>query len=318
MTLIELMVALAISLVVLFAVTSLFLSTKQSTRTQAGIGRINENSQLSAEILAREIRQVAHMGCPALGEVARGFRRLSRDSIDAVGGANSFTMGPTNVIQLLPSTAESNAIAGTTVIDVVHAANTGAHLAARMTGRDADILLRGDPGVKMPGALSSTNSYPAAIISDCATAEVFQVLAVANNPWKLSPFASLRTVYTTDARVMPVTRTRFYVGNHIRPSDENSTRAIFRRTMRADGYNWDAEQPIIHDVQSMTLRVELDTDGDYSADTTATSSGTFDPAQVVGLTMDIVLNTPNKVRGTSGTVITRTSTATVGVRSRST
>ncbi len=318
LSLIELMVALAISLVVLFAVTNLFLTTTASTRTQAGISRINENSQISAELLAREIRQVAHMGCPALGDVSRGFRRLSRDSIDATGASNTFTMGPTNAVQLLASTVESNAIAGTTVIDVVHAATAGAHLVAPMTSRNADMLLRGDSGVRMPTSLTSTNSYPTALISDCATAEVFQVLAVSSNPWSISPFAALRTTYTSDARVMPVTRTRFYIGNFTRPSDENSTRAIYRKSMRADGYNWDVAQPIVHDVQSMTLSVELDTDGDYQADTTVLSTSAFDPALVVGLTMDIVFNTPTRVRGTGGAVITRTSTATIGLRARST
>lgn len=318
MTLIELMVAVAISLVVLYTVISLFGTTRMNNRMQTGVSRINENTQMTAEILARDIRQIANMGCPALGDVARGFRRLSRNSIEATGAANTFSMSPTNVIQLLPATVESKALAGTVVIEVTHAANQGVHLAAKMTSRAAltDIFLRGDAGISMPSSISSSNSYPVAIISDCNTAETFQVIDARKNPWSVAPFGALRVPYTTDARVMPVTKTRYFIGNY---TGDIAARAIYRRRVLSDGYNWEpVPQPLIHNVQAMNISVEVDTDGDFSADTTVPYGSTFDPAQVVGLTLGMTFVAPDNIRGTNGLPVTRSSSATVSLRARNT
>ena len=324
-TLIELLVAMAISLIVLFAVTNVYLSTRANTRLQSGISRINENAEVSAETLARDIRVVSHMGCPALGDVARGFRRLSRDSIDDTGAPNSFAMTPTSAVRVFAAdgTLPSLAVAGSPVIDITHAASAGAHLVAPTTARRVSpsssvatsLFLRGDPGIKMP-SVTSTNSYPAAIISDCATAEVFQVLAVSSNPWKVDPFNALRTTYSEDARVMPVTRTQYFVGNHVRPAGERTTRAIFKRTMRADGYNWDVAEPIIHDVDSLAITMEIDTDGTFATDSSVSSTSGYDTSKVVGMTINLILQTPSSVTGTNGTAVKRTSTATVTIRSR--
>jgi len=234
-------------------------------------------------------------------------------------------MTPTSAVRVFAAagTMPTIAVAGSPVIDVIHAASAGAHLLAATTVRRVSptssvatsLFLRGDPGIKMP-SVSATNSYPAAIISDCATAEVFQVLAVSNNPWKVDPFNLLRTTYSQDARVMPVTRTQYFVGNHVRPAGERTTRAIFKRTMRADGYNWGSSEPMVHDVDSMAITMEVDTDGIFSTDTSMPSTSAYDASKVVGMTINLVLQTPSTIVGTTGLAVKRTSTATTTIRSR--
>jgi hypothetical protein len=335
LSLVELLVAMAISLVVLLATTNIYLSTKANARLQSGMARINENSQISAELIAREIRVTSHMGCPALGEAARGFRRLSRDSIDDSGGANSFNLSPTSVVRVFAADASIStyAVTGSPVIDVVHAAGYGVHLSAATTSRTVSsasleastLFLRGDSGVRPPATASPTDSYASAIISDCATAEVFQVTSASNNPWSIKPFNRLRTIYSTDARVMPVARTQYFLGQHTRPADERGTLAIFKRTTKADGYNWNDAEPIIHDVLSIDVKLENDTDGLFTSDDTlpwnsppTLPSGAPKFSGIVGLTISLVHKTPQSVSGTAGQPVKRTSTATVGIRARTT
>ena len=117
---------------------------------------------------------------------------------------------------------------------------------------------------------------------------------------------------------MPVTRTQYFVGNHIRPTGERTTRAIFKRSMRSDGYNWGSSQPIVHDVDSMTITMELDEDGAFAGSKSEPSTGTFDPSTVIGITVNLVLKTPASIRGTNGSEVNRTSSATIGIRSRTT
>ncbi len=314
MTLVELMIAVAVALVVLYTVVSLFGTTRNNNRMQTGVSRINENAQMTAELLARDIRQVSSMGCPALNNTLQG---LSRDSLNATGASNTFSMNQANVIRLLPASAETSALAGTVVIEVTHAANAGVHLSAPMTTRDAltEIYTRGDAGIKKNSTPTATNGYPLAIISDCNNAEVFQVIDAKSNPWLVSPFGRLRSIYTTDARVMPVSKTRYYLANY---GGDLAARSIYRRRTLDDGDNWGVAQPLIHNVQAMTVSIELDTDGDFSADATVPYGAAYNPAQVIGLTLNMTFQSPDNIRGTSGAPITRNSVATISLRARNT
>ena len=266
-TLIELLVAVAIGLVVLFAVTNVYLSTKANTRLQAGISRANESGLIATALVAREIRQTSHMGCPTLGKPGGGNHRANDPQDTKIFGADDRD-GGTRAIRLLTSTdadAPALTVAGTTILDIVHGANAGVHLAAAMPDRTFPMTVTGDPGFDAV-SLSATNSYPAAIISTCSTSEIIKVAKVLKNPWRVEALDPLRVPYTTNARVMPATRTQFYVANYSRAAAERSSIALYSRTARRDGVNWNAGQPIAHDLQSMTLRLLLDTDGDFEAD----------------------------------------------------
>jgi len=63
MTLIELMVAMVIGLLVLGAVTSIFLSSQQAYRTTEGLGRVQEGMQFGFELMARDLREAGGNPC---------------------------------------------------------------------------------------------------------------------------------------------------------------------------------------------------------------------------------------------------------------
>ena len=62
-TLIELMVAIAISVILLNGVIEIFVSSKQSYRTADGLGRMQENARYALETLAFDIRQAGYIPC---------------------------------------------------------------------------------------------------------------------------------------------------------------------------------------------------------------------------------------------------------------
>ena len=312
-TLVELMVALAISLIVLFAVTSIYVPTRQNTQLQAGVSRANETAQVVTEQIAREIRQTSHAGCPSVGPIT-----VSNDSLTAVTSVNQFSIAPGTVVRLLASTdsdAPSTAKTGTAVVNLVHAANGGVHLTAKAADRSSAMSVTGDPGFNT-STISSSNSYPIAIISTCSAGEVFQVSNVLQNPWRVVPLDSLRVPYSINARVSPATRTQFFIARYTRPTGERSSWALYRRTMRRDGMNWNSAEPIAHDIVSMDASVQLDTDGDFQADSEAPFGTVFQPAQVVGFLLRFTFETPEGVNGTAGSRVQRTMTSAISIRAR--
>lgn len=62
-TLVELMVALVLGLIVAGAAMSLFLATRQTYVASEGLGRIQENSRVAFELMARDLREAASNGC---------------------------------------------------------------------------------------------------------------------------------------------------------------------------------------------------------------------------------------------------------------
>ncbi|HCO43737.1 MAG TPA: prepilin-type cleavage/methylation domain-containing protein [Gammaproteobacteria bacterium] len=61
--LVELMIALLLGLMVIGGVTSVFLSNKQSYRSNTALSQVQEGSRIAFELLARDIRQAGLTGC---------------------------------------------------------------------------------------------------------------------------------------------------------------------------------------------------------------------------------------------------------------
>lgn len=62
-SLVELMVSLALGLVLIAGVLSLYLSSQQSLRTHQGLARVQENARLALDLMAREIRTAGVIPC---------------------------------------------------------------------------------------------------------------------------------------------------------------------------------------------------------------------------------------------------------------
>ncbi len=69
-TLIELMVAMLLGLIVIGGITSVFLANQQVYRTNAALGDVQDNTRMSFEMLAQNIREAGLLGCGNDGQVA--------------------------------------------------------------------------------------------------------------------------------------------------------------------------------------------------------------------------------------------------------
>ena len=323
-TLIELLIAIALMLLVLTAVTAIYVPSRQLNVAQNAVSTMTDDGLIATETLSREFRHAQHLGCPSLGESSSGRRNVSSNAIDAVGGINAFKFTPAASFRVLTvgdSGTPTAAISGTPVLEVITAANGGSQLLAPMTNRNTmavPIMLRTDPGIKIPSSLTATNTAPVALIGDCNSNEmftVFNVVTASTGGWTISANeGALRTLYGTDAKVSPVLRTQYFVQTYS-GGDTRSTTALYKRTSTADARFWNSAQPLVMDVVSWSVTGLDDTNGDGLADGIVAlprASG----ADTIS-TLRIVLNLESASKtGTDGATLKRSFSPSILIRAR--
>lgn len=95
MTLVELLIALALSLAVLVGLSSVYVAVKQSFRFQENTGRLQEDATFALDAIARELRMAGFAGCSGIKKITVGAVStyypgsvLSSGSPDGIQGAN--------------------------------------------------------------------------------------------------------------------------------------------------------------------------------------------------------------------------------------
>lgn len=64
LSLVELMVAMAISLILLLGVIQIYVSSTATSRAQEGLSRVQENARFALDAMQRDLRMAGHSGCP--------------------------------------------------------------------------------------------------------------------------------------------------------------------------------------------------------------------------------------------------------------
>ena len=274
-TLVELMVALAVGLLLLLAVVSIFASSKQTYRMQEAMARVQESGRIALELIAREVREAGYYGCvgnlvaeeprsDGVLDAGRMRNTLNPDpplppafafdfsrplfGHDAVGNA---------WLPALPSGFPFVPIEGTDVITVSAAQGSGEPVTAHP----------GNPNQPPGSANLQTNAGNGfqqgeiLVVSDCETAAVFQVT---NN----NPSTSGTLVHNTGNNPLP--------GNWTQALGRNFTGGEVYRTRQSTFYvgNGAANRPalfrnadeLVEGVVELQIRYGVDTNNNGRID----------------------------------------------------
>lgn len=301
LTLVELMVAIAISLLLTVAIGGVFLSSKSSFRYQDAMSRVQENARFAMEKMSRDIRMAGYNGCGNLSE-----KEDKSDIIANVvnGGTGSLwldlttpVMGYEGGVSAFP-TEFSEAVAGT----------------------DAIILKGVDPGTELTvishnaaaAQINTTvNTIPAGeilIITDCSKTSIFQMTGPASasktnivhntgtgipgnctkdlgascpasTPYTFSPGASLLRMYAN--------------GYYIKPSATAGVgNSLWMRSITGQTTGAPADVELINGVENMQIEYGVDTNADSSANQYVKADSIADWANVVSVKVSLLLATP--------------------------
>lgn len=148
-SLIELMIAMVIGLIVIAAITSVFLAGQQSYRTNNALADVQDSSRVAFELMARDIREAGATGCNSAND--RIANLLNNQTTawwaswgNAIRGFDDASQDP--ALTGLPS---PNEVAGTSSLQVVGAGldpAATAELYDDQTSGNSIVLAAGAPG----------------------------------------------------------------------------------------------------------------------------------------------------------------------------
>ncbi len=289
LSLVELMVALALSLVIGAAVMQMFLASKTTFRVQDAMSRLQENGRFAVGLLAAESRMAGYMGCGNIEEININII-ASPSPLDAanplgaiLGGVNNVTAG--HSLDIDPSV-------GTDVLIIRKASNLGLQLTGNMAVDNANIqVVDNRLGLRAEDTL---------FIADCMSADIFRATSVSASGGKttvahannLNTSNRLSKAYGTDAEVMAFEEITFFVRDTARLSNDGTPiRALWmqrRFANRADTSANPAE--LVDGVEDFQVEYGIRTGSNPIANEYRTADNVTDWSRVVSIRFRLLLS----------------------------
>ena len=186
-SLVELMVALVLSLIVMAGVVAIFSNTKATSQTDTGLARLQENARFALSIMTAEIRKASYLGCLRDTSAIKSSLNSTDFATNYAVGIQGFEAtgtGPTDSISLATVTSGWSPILSTAVPAIPGSAGT-------VAGSDLMVIRRlSDTGYRLippyndgaqvfveNTASSSFQEGEILVATDCAQAMVFQLTA---------------------------------------------------------------------------------------------------------------------------------------------
>jgi type IV pilus assembly protein PilW len=325
MSLIELMVALTLSLVLIGGVIQVFVSNKTTYKMQEGVTNMEENARFALEMIARDIRMAGYVGCrrsvntvnilvnsapdsfrPALG--LQGW-----EAADTAPGDATYSLDPT--VALVDTAGTDDNWSNSTADPIVDSGDISV-----MPGSDVIRIWRGgdkspvslasvSPPSTLPQSLTMSDEHGIAagkfaILSDCQSADIIQVCGGTTNI-NLAGCSGSRlgnvdnrpvSAYANGSEAIELLARTYFIGKL--SGNANQPPALFLAKLAADGEPG-SQVEIARGVENLQLLYGLDTDGDGSADSFVTAESVSNPAQVISVQIGLLVSSPDRVGATN-------------------
>jgi len=291
-SLVELMIALTLGLIVVGAVTSIFLSSNKSNQTQENMASLQENARFALNRMQTDIRMAGYRGCSGIRGTTPAAAAAERNNIittigffdnleqplagfNASGGGWAPALDGSTLDGSIASQAPS---AGSDIISVRMATGRGTPVTATMADASAAITITANPDNLAVG--------DTALIADCRNFTVFRVTAITNTAIEhstdLNFQANLRRAFTIDAVVMPTATVSYYVA----PSaDLTNGLSLWRRT------NGGNSEELVDNVEQLQIIYGEDINGDWVPDRYVSADNVIDMNNVIAVKLMLLTRT---------------------------
>ena len=331
MTLIELMIAMTLSLILLAGVLQIFIGNKQTYNVQDAMARLQESGRFATRFITKDLRMAGFTGCASIDNdiTPTNMADLDGDGVpDAVSDFSGNGLQGWESTQLpVPLSDTQNLAVGTTVgtvladtdiVSIKRASDTGIRLTGNMNTVNANVQLL---TATVNGMFAPNDVL---MISDCQNSDIFAANNVSNGAGTTTIAHSsaanignfLATTYGTDAEVMRLVNTAYYVGNN-----DAGVPSLFRQDMGNGGVL--TQQELVEGVEDMQISYGEDTTGDdRTADLYRDADTVTDWTQVVSVRISLIIRSieDNVATSTDATYgdkrLRRTFTTTVAIRNR--
>lgn len=281
-SLIELMIAMALGLLIIGAIGSVFLATSQTYRTQEAMSQVQESGRFGIEKLSRDIRQTGFLGSCLPGRLNN---LLDLDSDNAIQ-MRLFDMNNSAIQGWHQSTDDDdddifsnlvqNYVPDTDTLLVRHATSTAIRPSAPTDTMSQNLTT------------AQFDSGQILLLSDAESCDLFQHNPNASQHMGNRSSDFSRT-YDEDAEVHALKAHFYYLGASTATPGQNALRRIDFNNETAN------DQELITGVAEFRLRYGLDTNNNGRIDTYVNASGVpeEDWNRVLAVRLYLIVNSPN-------------------------
>ncbi len=246
LSLVELMIAISLSLVLTLGVIQIFSSSQQTSRVQNAVARMQENARFALDLLGHDIRMAGQLGCNSNANITN-----NTDLRDFGNGIFGYEYSDTLSVALTTDTSDPNPDSSNVV------ANT-----------DALIVMAASP-LSIPAtsdlssvAFASSNSIgniqtdDPLIISDCDNADIFLAGTTITGTGISIKSGNFSKSYQTGAELAKLHYSAYYV------KLDNGVPNLYRSYV---GNGTVIHEPLLEGVRDIQILYGEDTNGDGSS-----------------------------------------------------
>lgn len=269
LTLVELMVAMAVAMLLLAAVASLYFANKTSFRYQEANSRLQENGRYALELLSHDLRNTAYTGCGAVSIHSNVVTNYTAswwlDSRSMIKGYDATTGYPA---------------------DLASASTSSDALILMYRDNESELMIATHDPTNAKFTLGATHPFEKGEIlyaTDCRRATVFQMSGPASGPTAevehvagatTSPgncvkelgascgSSAVTYTFSTGGFLSRLVSKAYYIA----PSSTGSGNSLYVRSLAAQTGGQPATFEILPGVQAMRVRYGVDLDCDGVAD----------------------------------------------------
>ena len=328
-TLVEMMIAMSISLILLLGVSQIFTSNKRSSRVSEGLSRVQENARFALKKMSTDMRKAGYSGCSGedlknhLDPTGTGYDEDLFDFTKATAGwdyNNNAATSPTEPGQTFTiSTLTPGGTAGaadkwenndtdglpTTLIGKV-VPGSDIVVLKWMSDRLDGIQLNGNvnPNSAQMGTVSAHgfSKGTVLVVSDCTAGDVFQTVSAPTSkslqrsgaqqdPGNVNPGSTNWShAYPAGAFISTFISRAYYIGEGA--SGEPSLYSI----TYTQGATGQVTEEVAQGIENMQILYGLDTNADNLPEKYVTAKQVNDHANVVSLKVGLIARSPSEVK----------------------
>lgn len=261
LTLVEIMVAMVVSMILIAGVIQIFVGTRQTYRFQDALARVQENGRFAVDHITRDARLAGYSGCTTLASVVPTII----PPLTVEYSRNNYVGG----LAAVPAGNPFNATPGTDVLTLRMLEPTVARLSANMGGPGDVLTIPANPGGFTTGELMG--------VADCNDVDIFRLTAVgAGSPVTLQAHDNLTKAFLQGAVVSRFREVSYFVRDGVdRP-------ALWRRDAAGD-------QPLIEGVEDLWVRYGEDLNNDGSPEVYVAAGAVTNWSRVRSLRISLLL-----------------------------
>lgn len=248
LSLIELMVAIGLSMVLSLGVIQIFSSSKQTSRVQDSLARLQENARFALDLLAHDIRMAGQLGCNSNASLSYADQ-LTNHGASIFGYEHDDLPANSALVSNKTAPKKNKVIAGTDTILVLSASTSSIPVNSTATTVSA----------MTAGAFADIDSGDPLLISDCENADIFIANKEDNSVINISA-GNFSKSYDDYSQLAPLNYSAYYIRE--KDNQNNLYRSIVNGIANNTGFDTD---PLLEGIEDMQILYGEDINGDGSS-----------------------------------------------------